>query len=107
MATVPPRSKSLVANVVEFAKKAARRRYELTRPQLGVAVWLRGNDAAMESLKTLLLARCEGRALSPVPSAPIDALIDKARDYEVRSIIAELTALCNSPLPSLNDGDEE
>lgn len=107
MATVPPKSRSLTANVLDFARRAAQRKISLTEPQKQVAAWLRGNKTAIESLRLLLTARTEGRALSPIPSDPKDALVDKARDYEARSILAELDMIAESPLPNLHDTGEQ
>ena len=107
MATIPRNTRSLTAAVLDFGRKRLSRRNSLTPEQAHVADWLRGNVKAMESIRNLLAARTEGRALSPIPSNPTDALIDKARDYEVRSILAELVGIFESPLPSLQDtGDE-
>lgn len=107
MATVPPRPKSLANNVIEFARRALHRPVVLTDAQKAVADWLRGNRQAAESLRNLILARCEGRASSPIPSDPTSALIDKARDFEDRSIATEIMAICNLPVPDIHRGEEE
>lgn len=100
--------KSLAAQVLDFARaKIGARRAELTSEQAAVANWLRGNVTAINSIRELLNARVEARGSSPIPSDPNAALTDKARDYECRAIMGELVALFNSPMPSLNTGDEE
>ena len=99
--------KRLPLRVLEMAGAIAKRREDLTRLQEAVATWLRGNYRAHGTLKELITARVAARGLSPVPNEPIAALIDKARDNECLQILRELETIVNSPLPSLNPGDEE
>jgi hypothetical protein len=93
---------------VDIARRLASKRAATLSPQqAAVASWLRGNIPAMESLRDLLTARVEARGVSPIPSDPSMALIDKARDYECRAVLADLVVIFSSPLPSLQPGDEE
>lgn len=99
--------KRLPARVLEMAGAIAKRREQLSLTQEAVANWLRGNNRAYGSLKELITARIQARGLSPVPTEPVAALIDKARDNECLRILRELETILKSPIPSLNPGDEE
>ncbi len=112
MATVPPSARKVaprrsLADMVSMATKAIASRRTALTPIQAAAAWLRGDAAKFDSIRNLILARVEARAMSPVPSEPTAALADKARDYEARSILAELEMIYRSPLPHPIEGDRE
>lgn len=83
--------------------KAPERVY--SEQEVGVANWLRGDRAKLESLCELVLCRIERRALSPAPSTD-DKVEVWARDREARELLVWLTDLYSAPV-GMNQGDEE
>ena len=97
-----PRLRDYVANLHHWTKPPER---VYSPEEVGVATWLRGDRAKLESICELFLCRIERRALSPAPSTEDRAEI-WARDREVRELLVWLTDLEAAPA-RLNEGDGE
>lgn len=97
-----PRLRDYISNL-QGLMKAPERIY--SSEEVGVADWLRGDRAKLESLCELFLGRIERRALSPAPSTEDKAEV-WARDREVREMLVWLTDLYSVPV-GMNQGDEE
>lgn len=102
MTTVPPkRRQRILTRQAEILAEQAGRLPQLTPIERNVAIWLAGNEAALNSLIELLRDRIEGRGALPVPSTPHQVVVEAGRDSEARQIIDELRRLHATPVGSL------
>lgn len=88
--------------MIQEAIRGPQRTY--THEEVGVAEWLRGDEAKLRSIIDLFLCRIERRALSPAPSTE-DKAEFWARDRELRELIVWLVDLHSAPadLPTGED----
>ena len=101
MSTVPPKRQRILQRQEEILAREAHKLPVLTPIERNVAVWLAGNNAALDSLVELLRDRIEGRGALPVPSTPHQVVVEAGRDSEARQIIDELRRLYATPVGSL------
>lgn len=72
----------------------------LSSDEIVLGRYLSTSPELLAALSRVIRARIEGRGVAPIPSTPEQAHVDRARDYECRSIVAQLEALAEAPPPS-------
>ena len=94
---------SALRQILEVLRETGPSRPRLTPVQENVAGHLRGNEALLTHLTTLITTRIEDRGALPPPSNPHDAAIHLGRDAECREISRLLTLLASLPVAPLAD----
>lgn len=78
-----------------------------SKEEWSVAVWLRGNDAAVKSLKSLFRARHDYRASLPVPSNSHDLAVSAGAQKELVDLMKWLDELYAAPVVNPADQEDE
>lgn len=110
MATIPPFRKIAgirVRDALEWAQRGWKHEVPYDANEKACAIWMRGNDMAIETLTSLILARIEARAMLPDPGTPHDMAVAYGRDREAKAIISILTKIHQAPLEFGSGEDED